>query len=160
MEKDVLHVRWICFPSQAYHTQCPLELQRQLPQPLPHHCPCQEAQLAISKYSKEKYGSCCHSLWAAVWYHTGVAKTSGLACLLLTDNISNELWGRMGRTLRVNLHLCSCLNIDYNASEADVGSSEEWGMCVKTCHIATWKLHLENLKSLKKRGIFYCCFSG
>lgn len=49
-----------------------------------------------------------------------MAEASGRACLLLTDNISNGLWGSAGRTLGVSLHLCSCLNINYKASEADL----------------------------------------
>lgn len=58
----------------------------------------------------------------------------------------------MRSMLRVNLHLCSCLNIDYNASEADLGEGEERAMCLKIFHLSTWKLHLESLKSLNKMG--------
>lgn len=54
--------------------------------------------------------------------------------------------------LRVNLHLCSCLNIDYNASEADLGEGEKLVMSLKIFYIATQKLHLESLKSLNKMG--------
>lgn len=38
--------------------------------------------------------------------------------------------------LRVNLHLCSCLNIDRDASGADWGSGEELGMCLKIFHLS------------------------
>lgn len=59
------------------------------------------------------------------------------ACLLLADNISNQLWAKMGRTLSINLHLCSCLNINYNASEADLGSDKEQVMCLKILRMST-----------------------
>lgn len=61
--------------------------------------------------------------------------------------------------LRVNLHLCSCLNIDHDASEADWGSGEELGMCLKTFHVSPPKLHY-SLKPLNTAMILTCPFSS
>lgn len=83
-------------------------------------------------------GHCWEGLGAAAWCHAGVAGAAGRACLLLADNIANGLRGRMRGTLGVRLHLCSCLNINYNASAADLGLGEERVMCLKILHISTW----------------------
>lgn len=55
---------------------------------------------------------------------------------------------------RVNFYFCSCLNIDYNVFEVDLGEGEERAMCLKIFYLFIWKFYLESFKFFNKMGNF------